>query len=273
MRVSLSGEDLRQLAAVSDAPAARFKTGRKYDLAVVHLLKVGCPRELQAASENKVNAPIVVEKNRRHYGTLPTGYYPKAIVVCGEFRRGQLMAHGEVNAYGWVERGAMELQAEDAISCQELMEKLNALIQQKLYGNNKPLTGQPWPYVMCVYPFDNFMIYEFAGQKYRQGFALDPVEHDVKLVGTEVKVNENFVTASEAGIPHVQTGMRQVSNPLPLAYNQVPSRGGLKSDLVTMVIRDCSNINAVVGKMLAAIKTGAYQPLIPDFAPVNLSQN
>lgn len=274
MRISLSGEVMAQLVSANADSLGIFKTGRRYDLVRVHLVKVGCPRELTAARENRRNMPLVIEKNRRKYGLVQsTGYYPEAVVVAGDYRRGQLMARGVLNDFGWVERGSMKIQADDAISCGELMEKLSNLLQVKIYGGNKPLTGQPWPYVCQVYPFENYMIYDFAGQKYRQRFALDPIERDVKLDGDPVKVNEKFVNASEAGMPRAQTGGHFVTNPLPLASNQVPSRGGLNSDLVTMMVRNFSNVNAVVSKMLVAMKTGLYRPLKPDFAPVNLSDS
>jgi hypothetical protein len=67
--------------------------------------------------------------------------------------------------------------------------------------------------------------------------------------------------------------MRQVSNPLPLASNHVSSHGGANSDLVRMVIRNCSNVNAAVAQLLSAIKLGLYKPMKPSFAPVNLSDD
>jgi hypothetical protein len=274
MRVSLTGDTIAQLLSVSGGSVGAFKTGRSYDLAHVRLLQVGCPREMAAAAENKLNGPIVIEKNRKHYGEIAaTGYYPEAVVVAGAYRRNHLIARGVLDAYAWVERGSMTINADDAIGCGELTEKLSHLLQVKIYGNNQPIMGQPWPYVVQVYPFENYMIYDFGGQKFRQAFTLDPTGREVALSGDSVKVQEKFVNACGLGMPRTQDGMRQVKNPLPLAGNQVVSRGGENSDLVRMVIRNTANVDKVVSKLLAAIKNGLYKPMQPDFYPVNLSDD
>ena len=166
----------------------------------------------------------MVERNRREFGLVRSiGYAPEAIVVAGAYRRDQLLARGVLNSWGWVERGTIAIQADDAISSGELAEKLTNLLQVKFYGNNKPIYGQPWPYVTQVYPFESYMIYEFAGQKYRQAYALDAVDRDVKLSGDSVKVHEQFVDAADGscGLNADAGRDMQVRNPLPLAGNQV----------------------------------------------------
>lgn len=274
MRISLTGDTIAKLVSASSDSLGAYKASRNYDLALVHLVKVGCPRELAAAKENGLNLPVVIEKNRHHYGLVKaTGYYPEAVVVAGSYRRNHLLASGHLNAWGWVERGSIAIQADDAIGCGELCEKLCHLLQVKFYGDNQPLMGQPWPNICQVYPFENYCIYEFGGQKYRQSFVLDIIDRNVALSGQSVKVDEKFVDASEAGLPRTQSGMRQVRNPLPLASNQVVSRGGQNSDLIRMVVRDCSNVHRAVNAMLQAIKFGLYKPMKPSFAPVNLSSD
>jgi hypothetical protein len=274
MRVSLDGATIAKLISASGDSLGAFKFGRSYDLVRVHLIKVGCPRELAASKDNSLNMPLVIERNRRHYGTIQaTGYYPKAVVVAGAYRRSQLLARGVLDAWGWVERGSLEIQADDAISCGELTEKLNHLLQVKFYGDNRPICGQPWPYICQVYPFENYLIYEFAGQKYRQAYALDAVEREVKLTGDSVKVEEKFVDACGVGLPRTQSGMRQVCNPLSLAGNHVVSYPHAGADLIRMVIRNTANVDKVVSKLVDAIKFGLYKPMKPDFAPVNLSDD
>ena len=271
MRVSLTGDTIAHLLSASSDSAGAFKTGRSYDLVRIHLIRVGCPREIAASAENRMNGPIVVEKNRKHYGEIAaTGYYPEAVVVAGAYRRNHMIAHGVLDAMAWVERGSMEINADDAIGCGELTEKLSRLIRVKIYGNNQPISGQPWPYIVQVYPFENYLIYDFGGQKFRQGFKLDPTGYDVSLSGDSVKVQEKFVDACSQGMPRTQDGMRQVKNPLPLPGNAVVSRGGENSDLVRMVIRNTANVDKVVAKLLAAIKHGLYKPMQPDFYPVCL---
>jgi len=274
MRVSLTGDVIAGLLSASAESLGAFKAGRSYDLVRVHLVKVGCPKEVAACKDNHLNVPLVIERNRKHYGTIKaTSYYPKAVVVAGAYRRDHMLARGVLDSWGWVERGSVDIDAADAIGCGELMEKLSTLLQAKYYGNQKQVYGQPWPCVCQVYPFESYLVYDFGGQKYRQAFALDPIDHDVKLTGESVKVSEKFVDASDAGMPKTQSGMRQVQNPLPLASNHTSSRGGANSDLVRMVVRDSPSIRKAVADLQAAIKFGLYKPMKPSFAPVNLSDS
>jgi len=272
MRVSLTGDTIAKLLAASDASLGVFRTGRSYDLVRIPLLKVGCPKELAACQDNRRNVPLVIERNRQRLGAIQaTGYYPAAVVVAGAYRRDHLLARGILDAWGWVERGAFELQAAASISCGELMEKLCGLLCSRFYGAQTPICGQPWPGIFQVYPFEGYCIYDFGGQKYRQAFALGPDGHDVTLSGESVKVAENFVAASVSGMLKTQSGMRQVGTPMPLASNHTSSPGGANSDLVRMVVRNSPSITKAVAQLLDAIKFGLYKPMKPAFSPVNLS--
>jgi len=265
MRISLLGEDLAKLVAAGDGSMGRFKTGRRYDLVCVHLLRVGCPRELTAAKENKLNMPVVVEKNRRHLGELAaTKYYPEAVVVCGEYRRAQLLAQGILDEYGWVERGALEVQDADVISAGELTGTLQRLIQERHCGP-RVMMGQAYPILTEVHPYHNACTYELGGRKFRQNYSLNG---DVSLSGMPLKIN-----ASCPGMDRPQTGGHFTSRPMPLASNQVSQFPAASADLVRMMIRDVSSETNVVDKMLSAMRTGLYKPLKPDFAPVNLSDD
>src|ERR1035441_7100562 len=83
MRISLGGDTIAQLVSASDT----FNADKMYDLAGVHLIRVGCRRELAASRENKLNMPVVVERNRQKLGYIQaTGYYPLAVVVAGAYR-------------------------------------------------------------------------------------------------------------------------------------------------------------------------------------------
>lgn len=272
MRIILGGDAIRKSLRCVDDTIGAFISGRRYTLARVHLLKVGCPRELSAASENRMSAQLVVARNRKKLGFIEaTGYYPAAVVVAGASRRARLMAAGQLAEWGWVEHG-IDIQADDAIGCGDLMSQLQQLLSQKIYGDRgTPMAGQPWPNIVEVYPFESYMVYEFAGQKYRQAFVLDAIDRVVKLSGQSVKVDEQWVDASDSGMPKVETGMRQTRNPLPLASNQVSSRGGVHSELMTQVIRNFGNVNAAVQALLSAIKNGLYEPMKPSFAPVALT--
>jgi hypothetical protein len=172
-------------------------------------------------------------------------------------------------AMAWIEAG-LKINADHAISCQELMQKLQTAVCQRIYGDRGPGMGQPYPCVLYVYPFENYLIFDMGGQKYRESFNLDPVDRTAQLSGQPQKVDEKFIDA-DGGMPKAQTGARIVSNPLGLMWNQLSWRGGPTSELMTQVIRNFDNINEVVSQLQRAIKFGLYTPLAPGFAPVPLS--
>lgn len=273
MRISLHGSEIAKAVNASGSVPGAFLPARVYDLAVVKLMHVGCPKEINAARENvALPLPIVIEKNRRKYGYIKaTDYWPAAVVVAGGARRSGLMSRGVLEASAWVERGALKIQADDEISCEELSQKLSQALLREFYGDSQPMFGQPWPTLLFVYPFENYCIFEFGGQKYRQKFQLDPVSRVMNLDGEPVKVDEKFVNACSAGMPRVQSGERSTSNPMPLASNQVTNRGALTSDLFTQVVRNLDNVNETVAMLLSAIKFGLYKPMQPSFRPVPLS--
>jgi len=285
MRISLYGEELAKMVGAGSGTLAAFKTGRRYDLARVHLLRLGCPRELAASRENKLNLPLVVEKNRHHFGREPqsrwfklygsgTNFYPQVVVVCGEYRRGQLLAHGALDDIGWVERGSMPLADNDVIHCGELAEQLQAQVAKRYYTSGQPIKGQAWPCIAQINPFDNYCVYEIAGSVYRQGYAIDAERDELQLVGGAVKLNGYSITSGGTpGMAQSQTGGKFPGIPLPLSCDQVIRTGGFNCDLVRMMIRDTSSETNVVQKMLDAMKNGLYKPLKPDFAPVNLSDD
>lgn len=269
MRISLRGDAIAKLVSASSLSLGSFKADRLYDFVRIHLIKIGCPRELMAAKENTLNMPLVVERNRGKLGFVKaTGYFPPSVVVAGAYRRDHLLTRGILNSWGWVERGALESTPEDTLSCAELMEGLTSALTLHCFGGQEKLMhGQSWPCISAIYPFDGMIEYTFSGRSQRHRYSVDSSARGIELESMSV------VDACNMGMGPVQTGVRQVTNPLPLATNQVISRGGILSDLVTQVVRDNGNVQDVVSKMLVAMKTGLYKPLKPDFAPVNLSDD
>ena len=266
MRMLVSGDVIGNVLRSADDPTGAFASNKTYTLARIHLLKVGCPRELSASAENRMNVPLVVARNRKKLGLIEaTGYYPEIVVVAGGSRRAGAMAAGRLAEWGWIESG-VEIQDDDVISCGELMASLQKQIVGRMYERQTTMQGQPWPNIVEVYPFENSMIYACAGQKYRQAFSIGG-DRNVQLSGMPVRID----ACGGMGMPKVQTGVTQTSIPLPLASNQVSSRGGPNSELMTQVVRDFSNVNNAVAALLSAIKNGIYTPLKPAFAPVPLT--
>jgi hypothetical protein len=266
MKIKLLGSELTKSISAKEP----FVASRVYHLAPVRLLQIACPREIMASQANMRMVPIVVEKNRSGHGKVAaTGWQPDAVVVAGAATRHAMLDVGVLQAMAWIEEG-LKINADDAISCNELAEKLQAEVTRKFYGSNGPSPNQPYPWIAQIYPFENYMIYCMSGQKYRQPYSLNPVERVVAFAGPSVKVDEKFVNA-EAGMPKVETGLRQVSNPYPLSPLQVSWRSGATSELMTQVIRDMRNIEGVVGRLQSMIRNGQLEPMIPDFCPVALS--
>lgn len=248
----------------------------EYTLVKTSLLRMGCPEALQGKIRNQVRGlPIVAKSNELKLGLTAAGYAPAVIVTRGDATRRALLARGIVTSWAWIQNGAIEINADDAISCGELMDKLSNLMLEKMYGAARtPMVGQPWPSVVQVYPFENYLIYDWKGQKYRQGFALDPVERRVVLNGGSQAVKEAFVNAGDAkeAMPRVQTGVRYAWAP-PMGNMQSTTRGAKNSELVTCIVRNWANINEAVSMYLSAIKNGLHRPMRPAFYPVPLSDD
>lgn len=245
----------------------------RFTLVKTSLIRLGCPLELQAKVANRVkHLPVVAVRNKKEYGKISSGYSPELVVVAGADRRRDLMANGIVRSWVWVENGAIEIKADDAISCYELMDKLSAAIVAKHYGPmQEPLMGQPYPSIRQVYPFENYLIYAMKGDTYRQHYNLDPVAREVRLQGGSVKVQEKFIDAAgetKQWMPRVQTGVHWSPAP-PMGNTQSMSQGGAKSELVTCIVRNLSNIQSAVNQYLAVI--GGAKKIPNNFAPVSLT--
>lgn len=244
-----------------------------FRLAKISLIRgVGCPKELQGLMDNtRLSSAIVVVDNLEAYGT--PSYIPPAVIVAGAARRDALLAQGYTRSWALVHR-EVEIQADDEIGCNELMSKLMELLKIKLYGSSALLTGQEWPMIVEVYPFENYFIYAFKGNKYRQTFQLDPVERKVALAGPAVAVEEKFVNAgaSEAKevMPLVDNGVRYAYAPM-RGNTQSSTRGGLKSELMTQLVRDLSNVVKAVNAYLQAIKGDMKDQMTPSFYPVDIA--
>lgn len=253
--------------------------GHDVHLVKVGLVRAGCPRELGTTIENTaINTAIVMTKNMKGLGRIEaTNYTPEGVVVSGAYIRNRLLECGVAVSWAFVQAGAVKnMNADDAISCSELMEKLNTLLMDKTFGPLKgPISGSPWPYIVEVYPFENYFIFTYKGQKYRQFYALDPIERKAALRGGSVPVEEKFVNANDDRMPRVQTGVRYATAPIP-GNRQSVHYGGAQSELVTQVIRSFANVVEAAAAYLAhgvRVTNGKVMPvgqMRPKFQPVAL---
>jgi hypothetical protein len=229
-------------------------------------------------------SPIVVEKNRGDYGRISTGFVPEAIVSAGAYRREKILASGGVRAYAWIESTVLgDVKADHLIGSQELMQQLQQALLTKLYGNKANSPGLPWPSIVEIYPFESYMIYSMPnGMKYRQSYALDPVEKIVRLSAITTPVNEKFVDAcginpvltigNKSSMSIAQTG-GNANYLYPTSHtqgnNQSSTTGAKNSDLVGMIVRRWDDVNAAVSAYLSQIKDGLHNPIRPTFYPVS----
>lgn len=268
MLLTLTGRDLAQSLSASNVIEGAFRSGRKYHLKHVNIILAACPDGARRAKENQaMMVPIVLEKNRQSLGRIDaTGYVPEALVVSGDYTRRLLLRSGITQAYAWVDAG-LDIQANGEISAEELCQKLHVCLQQKYFGSIGSVSCQATPWIQNVYPFENYFIYDMQGSKHRQAFVLDPVAKKISLSGQSISAAGFPV--SLVGQPYTQSGQRPHAESRPALIATHP--GGKDCDIVTMVIRDLTNINSALSQYLAATKMGNYKPLTPSFAPVNLT--
>ena len=250
-----------------------FRIGNKrYRLVKIGLVRAACPAQLEmtAANLNPVKA-IVVTANTSGLGSVGAmGYRPSGVITAGAARRKRLMAAGCVYDYAFVDTSITDMRCDDEIGSNELLDKLNAALRFKLMGTLSDMSGPGviFPYIVEVYPFENYFIYTFQGDKYRQPYILDPVARQLRLLPMAQKVEEKFVTACVGRMPRVATGT--VYSPAPPAGNgQTSTRGAENSELMTNLIRNWANILEAVQMYLAQIRNGQHKPptAIPMFQP------
>ncbi|MDE2099971.1 MAG: hypothetical protein KGL39_22145 [Patescibacteria group bacterium] len=247
--------------------------GKMFRLLRVGLVRAGMPEEVRHLPGNKdMTCSIVMDANTKKFGCVQaTGYYPEVVVVAGGIRRQRLLDAGFVRSWAYV-NAAREINADDEISSNELMAKLDNLLQDKILGSNRQPIGNAWPNIIEIYPFENYMIFQLKGQKYRQSFSLDPVERRVGLLGGTVPVKEMYVTAGDAkeSMPRSQTGHH---------YNYAHTRGQLQtiapggktSELVTQLVRNWGNVLEAVRMYLDYAKARTNkQQMRPAFQPVDV---
>ena len=266
MLVELDGKAIKHLTGSS-----QIRETSKFRLARINMVRAACPPDILGCAENQVDTmPIVVTKNRSNYGYVQaTQYCPASVVVAGAARRKALLADGVLRTFAWVEANSVDIQADDAIGCQELMDKLRAMVCSK-YGGGcaNSMVNSPW--IVEVYPFEGYCIIAMDGHKYRQAFTLDPVTRAIAFSGLLTEVQEKFVNASTETMMRTQTGQRTAVAPAK-GNNQTSTTGAANSELLTQIVRNWSDIEESVRMYLDVLKHGGR--LQPKFAPVTLVNN
>lgn len=269
--MQILGSVIRQTLGEEVLPWVEAQAGFK--LARISLLRLACPVQLESLLCNTAqNTPLVIVKNKKAQGSAPLGFTPKALVLSGAATRNRFMVDGRAFAYAWVEAG-IDIDADDAMGCSDLMSQAQELVHTKLYGASSPNVGQPWAGIREVYPFENYFIFDFRGSSYRQHYDLDSGKRNMRLVGPEKAVTQKFVDAvGQFQLPRAQTGMRYTNGAVPPAFDQATS-GGRSSELVTNLVRSWTNIQQAADAYVQATKTGLYKPMKPAFYPVLITDD
>ena len=245
-----------------------------FQLCKIPLLSAGCPEPLSIAASNRsMHMPLVIARNVKRYGFIQsTNYYPKAVVVAGAQRRAELLKQCVMTDWGWVDSNAadaLNISASDAVSSSELFQKIGTQVTERVMGIKQNQITASWdkPWIAELYPFERFCVFNFRGKAFRQGFELDPASRGVVLAGPVMK---DEIGACIQKMPVAQTGLRYAFAP-PDGNSQTSTQGAKNSELVTMTVRNWTNINEAVSMYLDAIKHGLYHPMRPAFAPVRLA--
>lgn len=259
--MEIDGKAIREAIGITNG-CPYFNSGRKYVFARINLVKAGAPVEIlhdgrYERLHQSLGMPIVIEKNRRQFGYVAaTDYFPSSIIVCGTAKRTKLLGEGNVKGWAWIEKGALNIQADDCISSQELMDKLQTLLVERYVKVPNSLTVQPW--ILALYPFENYLIYSLNGQKYRQGYNLEPISRSVALAGQPQAVKEQYINAN-INRDFMATMCQRWSKPqiaIAMFYNDV--KHGLYR--LKSLKASAPNIEGAIFELLAG-----YELSYPDF--------
>lgn len=237
-----------------------------FTLARTSLIRLGCPRELEGQLANRaLGRPIVAVANKYEYGKTASDYCPPAVVVCGAETRRQLLAQGHTKSWAFLERGAVDVDANDAMPYDELMARLSTSLQDKYYGG---LPGQARPSITRIYPFENRVEFRLRDQQMAHQYALDPVGRTPLMLGNALRCSEDTTTYSPESkqfMPKAQTGLQYIPGWTP-GNSQSTTQGANRSELVTNIIRNVGDVQRAVAQYLAVVH-GA-RSIRPSFQPV-----
>jgi hypothetical protein len=257
---------------------------RKFHLVRAGLVRAALPESCARLEGNvRPYTAMVAVKNVGKLGQVEAAsYVPPAILISGAMCRKRLLDDGIARSWMFVEAGAFDIHADDQFGCNELMDKLRKLLTARYRPTNAgQLDG--YPYIIEVYPFENYFIYTYKADKFKQLYELDNKNREVSFVGAPKPVVEKFVEATVAQkiqiaammtirepLQRVQTGIRYADAPV-RANIWLFTTGGRNSELVTQVFRNMSNIENAV-RAYQMYRTAVNKtPMTPAFSPVQLT--
>jgi len=165
---------------------------KKFFLTRVPLNRLASPIDIHASG-----GPIVVDVNQGKIGKTSNGFFPKVIVVSGQETFRGYHDDKRVTARVWVGELAaqkLDIKADHMIGSDELRRKLQDELTRR-EGPRRNTTGhtiEQYPYIVEVYPFENYFIYTKHASQFRQLYELDENDN-VNFSGRPIEVEQVYV--------------------------------------------------------------------------------
>lgn len=206
-RVILAEKEGRRFDGYTEDEVANILfVSKNFTLMEVPLNKIASPgassgnRELvqRILAEGINTEPIVVDYNARKIGKSPaTKYYPPIIVVDGKERFEAAMNNGEEKILAWVGNLAAErfdIRADHQMSTSELEDSIVKALNEDLGVTDKTSYMDRVGGVI-VYPLENYCIYRYKGQAFKQKYVCDMDDRTCTLVGPPKQVVQKWQDA------------------------------------------------------------------------------
>jgi len=175
-------------------------TSREFILADIPLNSVATLNSFDGKLSLKASLddePIIVDVNKQRKGATKR-YTPPVIVIHGSGKHAATRLKGKSTIKAWVGAEAARIMgltaADSQFGAQELQSKLSEILREKL-GPKKgkgDISG-PYPYIVEVYPFEDYFIYQFEGKMYKQDYKCDVKKRTVSFEGDAEQVVQKYV--------------------------------------------------------------------------------
>src|SRR6185312_13978840 len=291
IRVGLTKEDLNLSASAESV----CKSSKFYQVRIpVRKLP------MLSAEASVDSGAIVIDVNAKRRKAHPVGFVPKVILLKGLKSLQAAKASNKDFCTVWAGERALKklrISAEDAIGANALQNKLQRLITDK-YRNQKSskaadnVSYSPSPWIRELYPFDNYFVFDYDGDTYRQTFILNKETQEPELTGEPVEAIVQYIPAVTAasladslyGDTFIEKTMSQemtldkinVSSPAlgSMAYTpQVVPDGTYYpsgSELARPELRTMLNVKEALAIFLNLLKDGMKGPMQNSFAPIGV---
>jgi hypothetical protein len=174
-------------------------TSREFILADIPLNSVATLNSFDGKFSLKASLdddPIVVDVNKQRTGRTAKQYLPPVIVIHGSGKHAVTRLKGKSTIKAWVGAEAARvmglLAADSQFGSNELQNKLSEILREKI-GPKKNNVAGPYPYIIEVYPFEDYFIYQFEGKMFKQDYKCDIKKRVTTFEGEPEQVIQKYV--------------------------------------------------------------------------------